>query len=109
MKHAEVKNALDGTGLPVTYLQWKIGDVPPLPYICYYYPAMDPEAADNVTFASQYQLNVELYTKNKDFETEALVDEALTAAGMVYTKAESYLNDERMYEVLYIMEVLIDG
>lgn len=109
MKRAEIAEMLKNTGLPVTYYEWQQGHVPPLPYICYYYPSMEPEAADNSNHAAVYQLNVELYTKNKDFETEALVETALSDPGMVFSKDESYINDERMYETLYIMEVLIDG
>jgi hypothetical protein len=54
-------------------------------------------------------LNVELYTRNKDFSVESAVENVLLNAGMVFTKEETYLNDEHMFEVLYLMEVIIDG
>ena len=98
-----------GIGLPITYLQWAQdlsgrNTVPPLPYLVYYFPEVDPEPADDTVHATIYGINLELYTKRKDFTTEARIDAALTAAGLVWRKSESYLNSEHMFEVLYQME-----
>jgi len=109
MTFKEVADALALAGYPVTYLSWPDAKVPPLPYICYYYPEMNPETADNTHFAQIHSLNVELYTKNKQFDVEANVEQILLDAGFVFTKEETFLNDENMYEVLYMMEVIIDG
>lgn len=109
MKRKEIAEMLAATGYPVTYLQWPEKKVPPLPYICYYYPSMEPETADDTHYAQFYTLNVELYTKEKQFDVENNVEQALLNAGFVFTKEEDYLNDENMYEELYMMEVLIDG
>ena len=109
MKRKEIAEMLAATGYPVTYLQWPEKKVPPLTYICYYYPSMEPETADDTHYAQFYTLNVELYTKEKQFDVENNVEQALLNAGFVFTKEEDYLNDENMYEELYMMEVLIDG
>ena len=109
MKLKDVTDMLESTGYPVVYLAWRENEVPKLPYICYYYPSMTPETADNTHYAQFYSLNVELYTKNKNFEVEQLVETALLNAGMVFTKEEDFLSDENMYETLYMMEVFIDG
>lgn len=109
MKRKEIAEMLAATGYPVTYLQWPEKKVPPLPYICYYYPSMEPETADDTHYAQFYTLNIELYTKEKQFDVENNVEQALLNAGLVFTKEEDYLNDENMYEELYMMEVLIDG
>lgn len=105
----DVIDMLESTGFPVVYLAWRENEVPELPYICYYYPNMTPETADDTHHAEIYTLNVELYTKNKNFEVESTVETALLNAGMVFTKDEDFLSDENMYEVLYIMEVNING
>lgn len=105
----DVIDMLESTGFPVVYLAWRENEVPELPYICYYYPSMTPETADDTHHAEIYTLNVELYTKNKNFEVESTVETALLSAGMVFTKDEDFLSDENMYEVLYIMEVNING
>ena len=50
---------------------------------------------------------VELYTENKDFALEQKVEEALTNAGLVYTKDDEFLDDERMHEAIYETEIVI--
>ena len=109
MTHAEVYTMLTSTNLPVAYRFWKIGSVPSLPYIVYYYPNHDDFIADNKNYTSIAALNVELYTKNKDFTTEAAVESALNADGLVYDKTETYLESENMYQILYESEVIISG
>lgn len=109
MKSTDIVDALASTGFPVTYYQWPENEAPPLPYICYYYPNVTPETADNTHHADIYRLNVELYTKNKQFDAETRVEQALLRAGLVFTRDEDYLKTEHMYEVLYMTEVFIDG
>ncbi|HAE17111.1 MAG TPA: hypothetical protein DCG51_11270 [Erysipelotrichaceae bacterium] len=109
MTFKEVADLLATTGYPVTYLMWKEDQVPDLPYICYHYTDMTPETADDTHHAQIYSLNVELYTSNKQFSVESTVESVLLDAGMVFTKEETFLSDENMYEVLYMMEVVING
>ena len=65
--------------------------------------------ADNTNYAQITELTIELYTDNKDFAAEAAVEDALTAAEIVYEKDETYIDSERMYMVTYSTEVLING
>lgn len=109
MTRAEIAEMLAFAGYPVTYYSWPEKAAPELPYICYYYPNMEPETADNTHHADIYTLNVELYTKNKQFDVEAKVEQALLNTGLVFSKEETFLRDENMYEVLYMTEVIIDG
>lgn len=109
MTRAEIAEMLASAGYPVTYYSWPEKAAPELPYICYYYPNMTPEVADNTHHAEIYSLNVELYTKSKSFSAESTLEAILLNAGMTFTKEETYLNDEGMYEVLYLMEVVING
>ena len=51
------------------------------------------------------QLDVELYTNEKSPEAEQRVEEVLTQHSIYYTKTESYSESEKLYEVLYEMEV----
>lgn len=104
---------LKSIDLPITYYQWLEGDsdnpVPNLPYLIYYYPSGEGEGADNKSYAKIDKLNLELYTKNKDFDTEAKIEKVLNANDLYYSRSESYLSDEQMYEVLYEMEIVING
>lgn len=109
MTFKEVADMLATAGYPVAYRMWRENEAPELPYICYYYTGMTPETADNTHHAQIYSLNVELYTQNKQFDVEENVDNALLNAGLVFTKEEAFLEDENMYEILYLTEVIING
>lgn len=107
MTHKEIYDMLYSTGLSVTYLQWPEGAVPALPYICYYFSRSDNFGADDTVYQEIEVLNVELYTKQKDFTTEKKVEDALGNASTFWNKSETYLTSENMYEVLYESEVVI--
>ena len=109
MTFREIYDALASSGLPVTYLQWHEGQVPALPYVCYYFPNSDNMKADDSVYQKITAINVELYTKEKDTDTEAALEAVLASFGIVWDKSETYLNDEHMFEVLYESEVLING
>lgn len=111
MTYQEIYQTINGISpnLPVTYYQWPEGSAPSLPYIVFYYPSRDDFSADNTNYAKITQLNIELYTQEKDFDLEAMVEEALQNADIYYTKEEQYIENERMYEILFTTEVLING
>ena len=46
-----------------------------------------------------------MYTDRKQPELEERVEEVLTRHEIYYTKTESYIESERLYEVIYEMEV----
>lgn len=107
MTYQEVNSMLEAVGLPVTYYQWPEGHAPDPPYLVFYYPGSDDFAADDQIYQKIRTLAVELYTDEKDFELEEKVEEALS--GMVYDRDETYIDSERMFEVAYTMEVVING
>lgn len=109
MTYKEIAQMINSIGLPYTYYSFPIGNVPDLPYVVFYYPSNDDLAADNTNYQKIVRLNIELYTKNKDFATEELVESVLNAHDLVFSRSEDYLTSENMYEVLYEMEVLIKG
>ena len=48
---------------------------------------------------------IELYTDRKDPGAEALVETVLDDAGIFYNKSEAWIQSEKLYEVLYSMEL----
>ena len=51
------------------------------------------------------KLDIELYTDRKAPETEKIVEEILKKHQIFYNKSEIWIESERLYEVLYEMEV----
>lgn len=79
----------------VVYYQWPINEAPALPFVCFFETQAYTFPADNVVYYYRPRFSVELYTKNRDPETEALFEAAFTTAGLYYTKETEYLEDER--------------
>lgn len=109
MKLSEIANMVKSIGLPYAYHHFPEGTGQDTPFVCFYYPQSLDLYADNINYQRINQLTVELYTDNKDFDNEQNVEAALTAAGLVWSKEEFYIDEERMYLSSYTTEVLIDG
>lgn len=73
------------------------------------FPDTDNFAADGKVYCKVYQLDVELYTDLKSPELEAKVEELLDSYELFYERTETYFESEKLYEVLYEMEVLLDA
>lgn len=110
MSYEEIKEMLESFGLPYNYYQWEEegdNEPPELPYILFYYPERNDFNADDRNYVKIARLNIELYSEEKDFEHESMIEDILEERELVYTKEEQYIADERMYETLYTMEVNI--
>ena len=109
MTYQEIFEMLESSNLPVTYYQWNEDDeIPPLPYLVFYFPTSDNFGADNKVYKNIQNMNVELYTKNKNFAIEKQIEELLEQNGFFWEKQESFIESENMYEVLYQMQVAIN-
>lgn len=105
MTLSELKEILERTELPVCYNAFPVGDAPALPFIVYIETGSNNFGADNKVFYKSKQIAVELYTATKSASTEELVESVLDGADIFYLKQETYLDDEKCYEVIYTMEV----
>lgn len=105
----EIKNILESIGYPYNYDFFPENKVPAPPYMVFYYPNRDDFYADDSNFTQIEQLNIELYTDEKDFDAEEAVESKLSLNGITFQKQEAYIDSENLYQVLYIMEVVING
>ena len=96
---------LAGLGIPLAYHHFAEGEAPTPPFLLYLSPGSDNFSADGRVYWKVSQLDVELYTNLKDPELEERLETVLDAAGLFYNKTESYIDSEKLYEVLYEMEV----
>lgn len=90
-----ILEGVEGYADKVVYYQWPINDAPALPFVCFFEQQAYTFPADNVVYYQRPRFSVELYTKNKDPQQEALFEAAFTAARLYYTKETEYLEDER--------------
>lgn len=101
MAPEELKQLLEQTGIPVTYNHWEQPPAPP--YLVYLYSGSADLMADDCNYAGLDDWQVELYTPEKDPASEAKVETALKDARIPYQKTETYLDTERLYQILYLI------
>ncbi len=105
MDHNEILAMLDEMDIPYAYDHFAEGESPQPPFICFLYPDVDMFSADNVVYFSSNVLNLELYTDYKSIDLEKRIEEILTEHELYYEKTETWIDSEKLYEVLYTMAV----
>lgn len=108
MTEKEVYHMVLSAGFPAAYHHFEEGQEPEKPYLVYLYPGTNNFSADGAVYQGVNQLDLELYTDRKDLQAEKKLEAVLKEHGFFYEKTETYLESEKMYEVLYEMEVLIN-
>jgi hypothetical protein len=95
---------LETLGIPFAYDHFAEGEGPDPPFICYRCPNSDNFAADGVVYFPITEIDIELYTDKKDPETEKKLEDLLTGSGIFFEKTETFIDSEKLYEVLYLFE-----
>lgn len=106
MTHNEVFEVLEELSLPIAYDHFAEGESPDPPFLCFLYPRNLPTGADNTVYYQLHELDIELYTDAKDPVLEQRVERLLAEHEMFFHKSEVWIEEEKMYEVLY--EVVLD-
>ena len=96
----------DETGLPNAYDHFIEGESPDPPFLVFLFPRSDNFMADGKVYQKIDELHFELYTDKKQPDVEARVEAVLDSHGICYDKSEVWISEEKLYEVLYSMEVL---
>lgn len=109
MTYEDVNTMIESMGIEYAYYQFPEGTAVAPPFICFYYPERDDFYADNSNYVKIERLIIELYTKEKDFDAEELIETALTSNEIPYTRYESYIDTEQLYMNTFESEVLING
>ena len=94
--------------LPFAYDHFAEGESPAPPFLIFLFPASDNFAADGQVFFKINELHFELYTDRKQPDVEAQVEAVFDRHCLFYDKSEVWIPEEKLYEVLYEMEVTQD-
>ena len=105
MTYEEICEMVQEIGLPFAYHHFAEGESPNPPFLLFLSPGEHTFGADDLMYISFKKLDIELYTDEKSPEAEQRVEEILTQYGIFYTKNETFIESERLYEVIYEMEV----
>jgi hypothetical protein len=95
---------LDELGLPFAYDHFTEGEGPDPPFLCYRCPNSDNFAADGTVYFPITEIDIELYTDKKDPKIEKELEDLLVKSGIFFNKTETWIESEKLYEVLYSFE-----
>lgn len=109
MTYKQIASMVSSIGLPYAYYQFPEGTAQTPPFVVFFYANTDDVFADDTNYQRIATLNIELYTSEKDFSTESTVEQILTNNNLTYYKEENYIDSEKMWQIAYEMEVIING
>ena len=103
MTERELYEQLQTTGLPVAYRTFDESNVPEMPFLVYFFERSNNFSADGLVHQKIDHYQVQLFTKKKDPQTEALVEAAL---GFTFWQKEEFEEaDEACSRIVYEVEV----
>ena len=100
----ELLQMLEEMGLPFAYHHFAEGESPEPPLICYLLPGSNNFSADGKVYYKINEVHIELYTDLKDLAVEQQLEDVLDEHGIFYNKSETWIESEKLYEVLYTFE-----
>ncbi len=96
---------LSETQIPFAYHHFAEGESPEPPFICYLLPGSNNFSADGKVYYKINEVHIELYTDLKDLAVEQQLEDVLDEHGIFYNKSETWIESEKLYEVLYTFEM----
>ena len=91
--------------IPFAYDHFAEGESPEPPFICYLIPGSDNFAADGRVYFKLNEVRIEIYTDFKDLDLESRVESVLDGHEIFYNKSETWIQSEKLYEVMYSFEM----
>ena len=109
MTRETITAMIEEMDMPFAYHHFAEGEAPNLPYLIYLYPESIEFSADGKVYAKGTVLRIELYSEIRDIDLESGIEAVLDSYEMFYHKQELFIDSERLYEVMYEMEVPVMG
>lgn len=103
MTQAEVFTMLKQLNIPVAYDHFQTTQK--LPFMAFLYPESNNTFADGKVYHKSNVLHIELYTEKKDTALELKLETILDNNNIPYQKNEMWIDEDKMFEILYITEV----
>ena len=109
MTRIDVADMIKSIGLPYAYYQFPEGTAQKLPFVVFFFSGSDDLYADQENYQKIATLNIELYTKQKDFAQDQSIEDILNNNGLTYYKEENYIDSEKMWQTAYECDVVIQN
>ena len=102
-----VLNSIEAFSDKVAYRAFPVVNAPELPFICYMATDTTNLAADCKVYQVVQEIDIELYTEEKDVVSESAVETALDNAMIPWEKSEDYIQDQQCYMITYSITLII--
>lgn len=99
---------LKALGLPYAYDHFAEGESPLPPFVVYMYKGTNNFNADGIAYYEINEVNIELYTDRKNVAIERRLEKLLTQEGICFSKSETWIPAESLYEVVYSYEEAVE-
>lgn len=109
MNLIELRTILEATGFPVAYFHFVESQNEPLPkppYIIYSVAFSSNVYADNKVYKAIENVNIELYTSQKDLSAEATLQKVLNDNELPFETTEIYIESEQLYQKIYEVRMI---
>ncbi|RDV25321.1 hypothetical protein [Lysinibacillus capsici] len=100
----ELAQKLKALGYPVAYSHFTSVQNPP--FICYIAWGSDTFNADNKPLVEMDNVDIELYTVNKDLIAEGKIKDLLKENELPWSRDEIYLTDEEVFKCTYSITLI---
>ena len=98
-----IKEILETSGLPVAYGFFPEEEAPDMPFLVYQSVYSNNFSADSIVYKKFEHIQIDLYTRFKEPQTEDKVQKALSS--FFWENTEEYDDAERLYRIIYEIEV----
>lgn len=102
---AKIYMMLQELKIPFAYDHFAEGESPEPPFICYLIPGSNNFAADGRVYFKLNEVRIEMYTDFKDLDLESRVEGVLDGHEIFYNKSETWIQSEKLYEVMYSFDM----
>lgn len=106
MTYKDITDMLEEANLPLAHHHFAEGESPDPPFLIFLFPESDNFGADDKVYQKIDVLYIELYTDKKEPTLEESLETILDNHNLFYQKSETWIEDEKMYEVLYEMRII---
>lgn len=97
------------SGLTSAYYEFDNKEAQEPPFFVWFLSVNTDVHADDQNYVDKEVFNLELYTSYRDFELEKTFDGLMTAKGFSYDKQAAFVQAERIWQISYESEVIING
>lgn len=101
MTQEELYSLLETIGIPIAHRVFPEEEGQTPPFAVYYRSGCKNEYADDKVYVKNQDFVLELYTEYRMPELEGKIETLFDENEIAYTTEEVYLDDEKMYEIIY--------